>query len=114
MLRAGRLRHRVVIEELFTELDSDGATVASWVAILNRPISAQIAPLSGRDLIAAAAVASKVATRITVRWRDDYKATQRVLHRGTIYSIEAVIPDMVSGVRFATLLCSSGVTDGEA
>jgi SPP1 family predicted phage head-tail adaptor len=112
MLRAGRLRHRVIVEELITGLDSDGEKTEDWLPVLDRPISAEIKPLSGRELIAANGAQSKVATRITVRWRDDFNATQRVRHRDTVYSIEAVVPDMVSGVRWATLLCTSGVRDG--
>ncbi len=112
-MKAGRLRHRITIEEPGPiELDSDGAQVEVWLPVFERPISADIVALSGRELIAAQAVQSKVSTRIIVRFRSEIKARMRALHRGVIFNIEAVIADPDSGVRHATLICSSGVNDG--
>lgn len=113
MLPAGRLRHRVAFEELVTDLDSDGAMVPTWVPFGDgRPLPAEIVPLSGRELIAAQAVQSKVTARLRVRYRPGFTASMRAVHRGTIYNIEGVIPDPDSGVRFVTLLCSSSVNEG--
>lgn len=110
-MNPGRLRHRVTFEELTVELDSDGAQEEAWVAVWP-PLSAEITPISGRELIAAAATQSKVTTRIKVRYRPGFKPSMRAVHRDTIYNIEAVIPDPDSGIRFCTLLCSSGVNQG--
>lgn len=94
------------------ELDSDGATVETWVDAFGGPVSAGIVALSGRELIAAQASQSKVSTRITVRHRQGFKASMRAIHRGTTYNVEAVIPDPASGQRYLTLLCTSGANDG--
>jgi SPP1 family predicted phage head-tail adaptor len=110
-MKIGKLRHRVVLEELVTDQDSDGALTEEWVPV-GQPLSAGIVALSGSALIAAQAVQSKVATRITVRYRPGVKASMRVVHRGTAYNIEAIVPDENSGQRFLTLLCSSGVNQG--
>lgn len=110
-MQAGRLRHRVTIEEHIVTLDSDGAQETAWVAI-GSPLPAEIVPLSGRELIAAAAVQSKVSTRIVMRWRPGFEPLQhpmRAVHRGTVYSIEAVIRDPISGRHRMILQCSSGV-----
>ena len=111
MLAAGRLRHRITFEELDIDIDSDGAQVEAWFPF-GQPLSAEITALSGRELIAAQAVQSKVSTRIRVRYRPGFKPGMRATHRGTVYNIEAVIPDPDSGVRSVTLLCSSGVNEG--
>lgn len=111
-VRAGALRHRVMFEQVITEIDSDGAQEENWVPVFPGPLSAEIKAISGRELIAAQAVQSKVSTRIKVRFRPEFKAAMRGLHRGTIYNIEAVIPDPDSGIKFLTLLCSSGVNQG--
>jgi SPP1 family predicted phage head-tail adaptor len=108
----GRLRHRILVEQAISELDSDGATVEGWSVVFDRLVSAQIIALSGRDLIAAAAVQSKVTTRIRVRFHPAYRSNMRATHRGTIYNIEAVIPDPNSGVHFLMLQCTSGVNAG--
>jgi len=110
-VQAGRLRHRVSIEELVVELDSDGATVEEWVPFA-LGVPAEIGALSGRELIAAQAVQSKVSTRIKMRGRDGLKASMRVVHRATAYNIEGIVPDPDSGIRYVVLLCSSGVNEG--
>jgi SPP1 family predicted phage head-tail adaptor len=111
-VNAGRLRHRVTFESLTVVLDSDGAQDEAWVDAFGMPISAEIEPLSGRELIAAQAVQSKVSVRIKVRYRTGFLASMRAVHRGTIYNIEAVVPDPDSGIRGITLLCSTGVNEG--
>jgi SPP1 family predicted phage head-tail adaptor len=113
-MRAGRLRHRMLFEKPGPEeLDSDGAQVETWLPEFNgRLQSVEIVAMSGRELIAAQATQSKVTTRIKARYRREYKASMRGNHRGTIYNIEAVIPDPDSGARSVTLLCSSGVNEG--
>ena len=108
-MRAGRLRHRIVFEEFTTDLDSDGAVTEEWTPVFPAPVSAEITAISGRELIVAASVNSKVTTRIRVRYRPGFKPALRGIHRGTVYNIEAVIPDPDSGIRALTLLCSSGV-----
>jgi SPP1 family predicted phage head-tail adaptor len=111
-MTAGRFKHRVTFEELITDLDSDGAMVQDWVSPFPRAISAEIRPLSGRELIASQSVQSKVNTRIKVRYRPGFKPSMRGVHRGLIYNIEAVIPDPDSGISYLTLLCSSGTNEG--
>lgn len=106
-MEAGRLRRRVTVEELLVTLDSDGDQVETWAAI-GPPLPAEITPLSGRELVAAQAVNSVVTTRIKMRHRPGLKASMRVAHRETVYSIAAVVPDPESGIRWVTLLCSSG------
>jgi SPP1 family predicted phage head-tail adaptor len=111
-MRAGLLRHRVYIEALTSTLDSDGATVEEWAdAFGGVALSAEIAPLSGRELISAAALQSEVTTRIRIRYRPGVLPAMRVVHRETVYSIVAVIPDPVSGTSMLTLQCTSGVSD---
>jgi SPP1 family predicted phage head-tail adaptor len=113
MIRAGKLRHLVSFQVPLVEIDSNGDTTQSWEdAFDGQQISAQIEPLSGRELIAAQQVHSQVSTRITVRYRPGIVPEMRLLHRGTVYNIEAVIPDPDSGFRHATLMCTSGTNDG--
>jgi SPP1 family predicted phage head-tail adaptor len=129
-LPAGRLRHRVTIEELMVSLqdgieeassssalsdtdpDADGTQTETWTDAYGRLISAEISPLSGRELLAADAVQGKVNTRIRMRHRPGLRPSMRVLHRAVIYNVEAVVPDPESGVGWVTLLCSSGVNEG--
>lgn len=112
-MKAGPLRHRVTIEQLVTARDSDDEDrTESWQDAFGLLIPAEISPLSGRELIAAAATQSKVATRIRIRHRAGVAPSMRVVHRETYYGIEAVVPDPKSGVRYLTLFCTSGAAEG--
>lgn len=111
-MKAGSLRHRIQIEERVVALDSDGERTEDWDDVFGMLIPAEINPLSGRELVAAAAVHSKVSTRIRIRYRPGVTANQRAVHRGTYYSIEAVTPDQKSGVRYLTLHCTDGTNEG--
>jgi SPP1 family predicted phage head-tail adaptor len=112
-MKAGALRHRVTIQQFVTayEDSDDEARAESWEDVTGL-IPAEIAPLSGRELIAAAATQSKVATRIKIRYRPGIAPSMRVVHREIHYGIEAVLPDTKSGVRYLTLHCTSGAAEG--
>lgn len=108
---AYKLRHRVDIQALTHAIDANtGARSDVWATfVANEPAS--IAPMSGREFIAAQAVQAGVNTRITIRKRDGVLPTMRVIHGNTIYNIVAVLPDTTLE-RHLTLLCDSGVNDG--
>jgi SPP1 family predicted phage head-tail adaptor len=111
MISAGRLRHRVRIDRLTVTLDSDdGVQTEEWAEVATVP--ADIQPLSGRELIAADAMDAKSTARIIVRYRPDLTAADRLVHRGTVYNIDAVIPDADSNIRHMTLMVSSGTNNG--
>ena len=106
-LTAGALRHRVAIDRLNTAQDeTTGEMVASWVEVA-ASVPASIKPISGREFIQAAKVDSRVTARITIRYRPGMKATMRVRHGETIYTIIAILPDPLSGKEWLTLLVES-------
>lgn len=112
-METGKLRHLVTFQVPIVEIDSNGDATESWTdAFDSQQISAAIEPLSGRELVAAQQVHSRVTTRITVRYRPGILPEMRVVHRGIYYNIEAVVPDDQSGFRHATLLCYSGTNEG--
>ncbi len=112
-MKAGALRHRVTIEQLVTTRDSDDEErTESWQDAFGVLIPAAIEPLSGRELIAAAATQAKVTTRIRIRYRPGVAPSMRVVHRLTSYGIEAVVPDQKSNVGYLTLQCTDGVAEG--
>lgn len=112
-MRAGPLRHFVTFEDLVVTQDSDGNVVEDWVSAFDgQLISAEISPLSARELLAAQAVQSEVNGRIKVRYRPGIKASMRAVHRGLVYNIAGPIPDPGSGIEWLTLLTSQGVNEG--
>lgn len=117
-IAAGRLRHRISIQE-YAYLGQDpetGAEIREWRDF--RTCWAAIEPLSVREFTAAQATQSKVTTRITIRHADGINAAMRILHtvRGVtrVYNIEGILADKDSGLEYLTLPVSEGVSiDGQ-
>lgn len=109
-LDAGRLRHRVLLQEFVTTQDSEGGLVQTWEDVAW--VWAAIEPLSAREFVRAEELQSKVTARITIRYRADVNAEMRIVHGSTIYNIAGRLADPVSGIEWLTLPVSEGVNDG--
>lgn len=109
-LDAGKLRHKVSIQQNIETQQSDGSMVPSWVDVYPK-LYAEIAPLSAREFLASGTQEMGIQTRITIRYKKNIKAKMRLLHGDTIYNIESILPDPLSGMEYLTLLCSSGVIE---
>ncbi len=130
-MKAGRLRHWLTFQVLAVDTDSEtGIQDEFWAPAfdINWRMPVDVVALSGRELIAAQSVHSKVSTRIVARYRPGFTARMRAWFQDpdlldafdqpvypgtTVYNIEAVIPDPDSRRRHVTLLCSDGVSDGK-
>ncbi|CQR09167.1 TPA: phage head closure protein [Yersinia enterocolitica] len=105
-MEPGRFRHRITLQ-VFREvgrLDS-GQPDQQWVDVAT--VSAEVKAISGRELIASGAELSEATVRIWMRYRPDVDTAARILFRGDIHDIQAVLPD----ARFTRLelLCKQGV-----
>ncbi|WP_253637875.1 phage head closure protein [Achromobacter insolitus] len=110
MLDSGKLRHRVSIERITRTQDPDtGAIGETWTEVAK--VWAAVEPLSAREFVQSAAGQSEVTARITIRTRD-IQATDRIIHRGTVYNIRGVLADKDSGLEYITLPVAAGVNEG--
>jgi SPP1 family predicted phage head-tail adaptor len=110
MLDSGKLRHRVSIERVsYVQDATTGAMVETWAEIAK--VWAAVEPLSAREFVQSAAAQSEVTARITIRSRD-ILATDRIVHRGTVYNIRGVLADKDSGLEYITLPVGTGVNEG--
>lgn len=107
-LSAGKLRHVVSIEKQIEIIDSFGERTHVWVPEFPR-VYASIEPLSARELIAAQAEYAGVNARITIRFREGIDHAMRIVHKSTIYNIEGLIPDNISGIEWLTIPVSTGL-----
>lgn len=103
-----RLRHVVEFQEKRVVVDEDGERTEEWVTVLPR-VYASIEPLSVRDLMAAGAEQSRIASRIVVRYREGLHHGMRIVHRGQVFDILGIQPDNRSGIEYLTIPVSSGV-----
>ena len=112
MSRAGQYRHRVDIQDWSEVRDEEtGGFVEAWTTVF-ADVPARIAPASGREFLAAAAIQSEIIARIVIRQRPGLNARQRILHNGDIYNVYAWLPDQESGRDYVSAPCSRGLNEG--
>jgi SPP1 family predicted phage head-tail adaptor len=112
-LAAGKLRHRVVVEQLVININSFGEQdPAQWVPFAE--VWAAIEPLSGREFLAASQTQSSVSCRITIRTLAGLLPSMRITHRDKVYNIAAILTDPVSGLEYMTLPCEVGLNSENA
>ena len=84
-LRAGLLRHYAAIEQRSITQDSNLDQSSTWTTFLQDWMA--IEPMSGRELIAAAAVQNVATHLITMRFRAGVTAQMRVNYNGRFFNI---------------------------
>lgn len=112
MIFAGRLRHRVTIQQLVAaspQQTASGQPDESWSTYLT--VWAAVEPLNGRELYAAQEHHAEVTTRIRMRHRSGVTAKMRVTYGGMTYDIKAIVNPEERN-RELQLLCAEGVNQG--
>ena len=108
-MRAGRLRHQVVIQTPTETNDSQGQAIKSWGTFAT--VHAAVEPMSGREYFGASQINADTSTKITIRWLSGITAKMRVSYDSKLYNIEA-IRNIGERDRQIELMCSEGVNDG--
>jgi SPP1 family predicted phage head-tail adaptor len=103
-MNAGRLRHRVDIQNYVEEYDELGQLIEDWLPFAQ--VWAAVEPLRGQEFIAAQALASVTTTRIRMRYIPGVVSSMRVVFRGRTYNIQSVIEVETRG-REIQLMCRS-------
>lgn len=88
-MRAGRLRHRITIQQKSVSQDAYGEEDATWSTYLQT--WASVEPLEGREYMEGRAQAQAVSHRVLMRHRDGVTAEMRVLHGSRVLQIESVL-----------------------
>ena len=109
MSLASELRHRVAIQILGPDRDSDNYPISvEWVEY--KKLWAKVTHLSGKDLIAAQANQSKVVARLKIRYREDINTEMSVIYKDKRYAIDSqALEDVGSGNEYITFLLSEGI-----
>lgn len=111
-MNAGKLRHRLLLEEPIATQDDTGGEVINWSVF--GTVSSDIEPLRGREQLIANQSLAPFDTRIRIRWSpavERVTAKWRGTHRGTIYNFESISEtDMAR--REIVIMAQSGLNDG--
>ena len=111
-MEAGKLRHRVTIQQpTLTQDTTTGAATITWTD-LHANVPASVEPLSVKEYLQSRTEQSETSVRVVIRYRDGLTPDMRILHRGKIYNPQGFLADKVSGLEYLTIPCSEGVNEG--
>jgi len=111
-VNAGKLRHRLLLDEPIATQDDTGSEVINWSAF--GTVWASVEPLRGREQLIANQALAPLDTRIRIRWSPAVNmitAKWRGTHQGIIYNFKSISQtDM--GHREIEIMAQSGLNDG--
>lgn len=102
-MRAGRLRHRVTIQQKVEAVNGFGERIVSWSTVAN--VSAGVEPLRGREFFDAEQVQAEISHRVIMRYRPGINSTMRLLYKGRVLHIQAPPIDVDERHRELQLMC---------
>ena len=88
-MRAGKLRHKIIIQHTQAIENDFGEDVDTWVEF--KSARSQIVPLAGKEYFAASQIKSKVTHKITCRYVVGVTTKMRILFGVRIFDIESAI-----------------------
>lgn len=110
VMKIGKLRHRITLQECIASRDSFGAEVLTWVDIAT--VWASVSPLSGKEYFAAHQINAEVTTKITIRYRPGVTPKMRVLFNSRCFEILSVLSFEERGIELV-LMCKERVPDDQ-
>lgn len=89
MIDPGRLRERITIQQATETRNALGESVQSWETFAER--WASVEGLSGREVLLTGQQQTEVTHRVRLRYVDGFKGTMRILWRGRVLEITALL-----------------------
>ncbi len=116
-MRASNLNQRITLQQRVDGLDAAGQASTSWEDLADEPtVFAEVLPLRGRDLVAAAQAQATFDAKVTIRYRADVVATMRALWATNAGDVPLEIVGQPINVRgrgqWLELMCTHGVRAG--
>ena len=85
----GKLKRLASLESYTTVSDGMGGSFATWSKVAD--VWCDIAPLSGRELLEFGAVTSNITHRITMRYRSNVSAENRIVWHNRHFNIKSAL-----------------------
>ncbi len=106
-IRAGRLRHRIILQSPGGgTADGGGGVSVAWTDVAT--VWAAIEPFKGRERLHAQQIENPLSHKVTIRHRGDVTPKMRLKFGARLLNIRAVIDPAERG-RVLELLCEEGV-----
>jgi SPP1 family predicted phage head-tail adaptor len=106
-MQAGKLRHRIVIQEKSVTRDEYNAEVITWTEV--DTVWASVEPLSGREFLEGRLVEATVSHRITIRYLSGITPEMRVLWGSRVFDVEAIL-NIEERDKMMVLMCQEEVS----
>jgi SPP1 family predicted phage head-tail adaptor len=91
-MQAGKLRYRLIIEEMIETIDSMGEADRTWSTL--DTVAGSVSPMSGRERIAGGQVMADVTHKVLIRYHPMVSETCRIHWGARLFDIVAAIdPD---------------------
>lgn len=101
-MRAGKLRHKIAIQQITVTQDANGDTTKTWATV--KSPWADVMPVSGREYFNAKQHTSEISHTVTIRHDSSITPKMRVFYDSRYFDIEAVINEGERD-RQTTLMC---------
>lgn len=109
-IEAGRLRHRLVLQQRSSQADGGGGQAGGpWAApVTVATVWGSIEPLSGGERLRAMRLEGHLTHRVVIRYRAGVTSDMRIAFGARVFNIRAVV-DIDERRRALELLCEEGV-----
>jgi SPP1 family predicted phage head-tail adaptor len=107
-MRAGRLRHRVRLEQRVTERGAMGQEKpdSPWEAVANGvSVPAEVLGVSGGERVRGLTIEEGITSMVTIRYRSDVTADMRFVHDGRYLNINGPPVDREGRKRELVCMC---------
>jgi SPP1 family predicted phage head-tail adaptor len=101
-MNAGKLRHKITIEQRSTTPNSFGEPANTWTTFLTR--WASVEPIIGKEFFSSQQVQAEVTTKIRIRNAPGVLPQMRVIFGSKIYDIQAIM-DIEEKGKEVLLMC---------
>ena len=108
-MRAGQLRHQVVIQQPTETQDSQGQPVKSWGTFAT--VHANVLPLKGREYFNAQQINAETTTKFVIRYLAGITEKMRISYDSKLYNIQGIV-NVGERDRIIELMCGEGVNNG--
>ncbi|MCP5004525.1 MAG: phage head closure protein [Planctomycetes bacterium] len=88
-MRAGQLRHEIIIQSAATAPNSYGEGIETWSTFAT--VRASIIPISGKEYFSANQEQSSVSHKVSMRYLSGVNTKMRVLFGDRVYNVKSVI-----------------------
>jgi len=109
-MKAGKLRHKVAIQESVETSDGMGGFTVAWQNVAGLgSVHAAIWPLSSKEILDAMKLESRISQKIRIRYRPGITSKNRIVFGSHIFNIEGAPINLDQRNKFLIFMVSEDI-----